>query len=40
MARKPSLKFATFNLYNLQIPDELMYHNNKYTRNFSLYRSF
>ena len=32
MARRPSLKFATFNLYNLQIPNELMYHNNKYTK--------
>jgi len=32
MARRPSLKFATFNLYNLQLPDELMYHNNKYSK--------
>lgn len=32
MARRPTLKFATFNLYNLQLPGELMYHGNKYTQ--------
>jgi len=30
MAR-PKLKFATFNLYNLQLPEEPMYHGNTYT---------
>lgn len=31
MAR-PKLKFATFNLYNLQLPNEPMYHGNTYTQ--------
>jgi predicted extracellular nuclease len=31
MAR-PKLKFATFNLYNLQLPDMTMYHGNAYTQ--------
>lgn len=31
MAR-PTLKFATFNLYNLQLPNVAMYHGNKYSK--------
>jgi len=32
MARRPELKIATFNLYNLQLPGVAMYHGNTYTQ--------
>ena len=32
MASRPKLKFATFNLYNLQLPGEPMYHGNTYSQ--------
>jgi endonuclease/exonuclease/phosphatase family metal-dependent hydrolase len=31
MAKRDTLKFATFNLYNLQLPQQPMYHGKKYT---------
>ena len=32
MAKRPELKFATFNIYNLQLPGLPMYHGNTYTQ--------
>ncbi|MDJ0710722.1 MAG: endonuclease/exonuclease/phosphatase family protein [Woeseiaceae bacterium] len=32
MARRPELKIATFNLYNLQLPGVAMYHGNTYSQ--------